>query len=701
MTFEEALSRIKEEVPCTNFLERSPDRQRDMYCCPSCHSGYGGSGSTGALRYYARGTAGTKCVSNNRCHCYSCGKTFDVLDVYKLANNCDFATAFKDLCAMQGITVESEFQRRRSTPQEDFADLQEKPVKAPEMPAERVDAPQGKDTGKPAESPQSAAQADYRPYYLFCRDLLPQAPEAVAYLKQRGISVETARAVSIGFDPKADPATAPGAMGTEYRRHPAPRIIVPTTPAHYVARSIDTNTDKRYLKMNPNKDLGGGEPGVFNLRALRTGGDAVAVTEGAFDSLSFLEAGMNAIALNSTGNRRILLSYLEKKKLPQGTTLVLALDNDGAGTSAQADIEAACRRLSIPFVLWHNSTGKDPNEFLTLDRKGFMDAVAKVKMQTAPRPDALGQYFEDFMSADLEAYKGTISTGFPVLDKLSGGLHPGLYVLGAVSSLGKTTFALQLADSVAARGTDVLFFSLEQSRLELASKILARRTAEADLTTAVTSLSIRRGYIPRQVTDAKNDFLRDGAGDKLSIIESNFDLTPEHLQDYLTNYLKKNPESRPLVILDYLQIVTPSDPRKSTKDAIDATTTALKRVSRDLSLTVLVISSLNRASYSDPISFESFKESGIIEYSADVVWGLQLSCMSDPSWEKKNQADKRESVKSAKAETPRKVSLVCLKNRFGPSSYSADFEYFPANDLFRELPQTAEFKPPVKIGKRV
>ena len=68
-------------------------------------------------------------------------------------------------------------------------------------------------------------------------------------------------------------------------------------------------------------------------------------------------------------------------------------------------------------------------------------------------------------------------TGFENLDRITN-LYPGLYVLGAISSLGKTTFACQLADQLSEAGEHVLFFSLEQSRFELVTKGLSRLTAK-------------------------------------------------------------------------------------------------------------------------------------------------------------------------------------------------------------------------------
>ena len=84
-----------------------------------------------------------------------------------------------------------------------------------------------------------------------------------------------------------------------------------------------------------------------------------------------------------------------------------------------------------------------------------------------------------------------------------------------------------------------------------------------------------------------------------------------------------------------------------------------------------------------PIDFESFKESGSIEYSADVVWGLQLQILNDPVFvQTKGTAAKRKLFASAKAESPRKIELACLKNRYGIATYNCGFLYYPQFDLF-------------------
>ena len=69
--------------------------------------------------------------------------------------------------------------------------------------------------------------------------------------------------------------------------------------------------------------------------------------------------------------------------------------------------------------------------------------------------------------------------GIAGLDKaLDGGLHAGLTVLGAVSSMGKTSLMLQMADTLAAAGRNVLFITIEMSRMELIAKSAVRGTKE-------------------------------------------------------------------------------------------------------------------------------------------------------------------------------------------------------------------------------
>lgn len=69
----------------------------------------------------------------------------------------------------------------------------------------------------------------------------------------------------------------------------------------------------------------------------------------------------------------------------------------------------------------------------------------------------------------------------------------------------------------------------------------------------------------------------------------------------------------------------PSDPRATDKQNTDRAVVELKRISRDFDIPVFAVSSFNRENYRNAVSMEAFKESGAVEYSSDVLFGLQLA----------------------------------------------------------------------------
>ena len=665
---------------------------RQSYVCPICGHGKSGDGLTINPRSKKRGAL----------KCFGCDFSGDIIDLLQQVNKCGFNEALQMAAAELGITIDQ--YKSDAAADFDIHNLTLDPVKSPQRPEKGKDQ---EPTPTGAKGPQAATEtapaADYTEYYRQCRERIND-PAAVSYLQARGISTRTAADCYLGYDPQADPAGAPGAMGDEHRPHPAPRIIIPTSNTHYVGRSIDGATPKGFQKLN----VKGGRPGIFNGRELyRKGTTTIFVVEGAFDAMSIIEAGAGAIALNSKNNANLLLDQLRKRPTETAQKFVICPDNDPdpkTNANTQATAQKLCDDLRAMgyYSIVYNVAGDyhDANDALTGDRSAFIRSVLKgfdlveQEAKRGAKPDNVADYIKHSMGNDLARFKNEIKTGFDNLDKEAGGLYPGLYVIAAISSLGKTTFTHQMADNIAAAGNDVLFFSLEQSRLELVTKSIARWTAKKDLVTAVTSLAIRKGYLPQRVIDATQEYT-EAVGDRFSVIEGNFNCTVSFIGDYVRGYMARNKTaetgSRPVVIIDYLQVIAadkdPETGRKmtETRQIVDHNITELKRISRDLDIPVVVVSSVNRANYLTPIDFESLKESGGVEYTCDVVWGLQLQCLNDPIFDKeKDIKKKRETVKRAKAATPRKIELVCLKNRYGISSYCCGFNYYPAADLFTE-----------------
>ena len=681
MTREEARQEIRNRwrniiLSYTHGIAKQRVNGETSYICPFCEHGKGGDGLT----------VNPKSKDGNGLKCFGCGWSGDILDLIQQEEGASYNTALSLAARDLGITIDDytpKTERRYTTPKtapktadNDEVDKQTTKDENGRETAEKEPGTEEKD--RPAE-----VLVDYTEYYRECSCRIEQG---MFYLQARGISLDTANLYHVGFDPEWISPTAVKRLreaGNNWTPEPTARIIIPVTKNHYVARATDPNV-KEYAKMN---EKGGGEIGIFNFDAVYRDNSIVFVVEGVFDALAIIETGSAALALNSTSNADKFINALSAGTT--SATLILCLDNDNAGRTATPKIREGLTRLNISFIQADINNGcKDPNEALVKDPEAFRDAILDAKHRAEAKPDNVTEYINTLMGTDIARFKSEVKTGFSFLDQKTGGLYKGLYVVAAISSLGKTTFCHQMADQIAAAGNDVLFFSMEQSRLEMVSKSIARKTAQNDIDTAVTSLEIRKGYLPEQVRNATQDYI-DMIGDRLSVIEGNFNCDISFIGDYISSYMRKNPGKSPVVFIDYLQILQPTEDengrRQTTKEAMDAAITELKRISRALYVTIIVISSVNRTNYLTPIDFESIKESGGIEYTADVIWGLQLQCLNDPAFDKQNNiGEKRKLIKEGKNETPRKVELVCLKNRYGVTGESCYFQYYPAVDWFIE-----------------
>ena len=360
------------QIPCTNYLEKA---RNGGYVCPYCGSGKGAHG-TGAVKYYK---------DTNTCACHACqtdgqqARKFDVFDLIEHEYSCDYPAALQIAADYLGVTIDKYDSRTYATPQS----AANRPQNAASRDSVPVKDKSTTDATNPAENGTQRATADYMAYYELCRERLTD-PAALSYLSARGISLETAKRCGIGFDPAADPASAPGATGNEYRPHPVPRLIIPTSKSHYVGRRTDGG--REYEKMNPK----GGSPGIFHGAAIKHS-PVIFVTEGAFDALSIEEAGGTAIAINSAANADALIKRLERDS-PE-SAFILCLDNDDAGKKATAMLDEGMKRLGIRHITADICGGnKDPNDALRAGRQTFVAAVqaaqaAAEKAADSPQSD--------------------------------------------------------------------------------------------------------------------------------------------------------------------------------------------------------------------------------------------------------------------------------------------------------------------------
>lgn len=213
--------------------------------------------------------------------------------------------------------------------------------------------------------------------------------------------------------------------------------------------------------------------------------------------------------------------------------------------------------------------------------------------------------------------EGTKS-GFRDLDSMITGFSPGsLNVLAARPSMGKTAFALSIAQNVALRGEGktTAVFSLEMPAQQLALRMLCSE-ARVDMN------RVRSGQLSEQ------DFVRlANAAARLSeapiYIDDVPNLTANELRSKLRR-VKTKTGSLGLVVIDYLQLMSGSKGGggENRQQEISAISRGLKGIARELEVPVIVLSQLSRAVEQRPNHrpmLSDLRESGAIEQDADIV----------------------------------------------------------------------------------
>ena len=346
------------------------------------------------------------------------------------------------------------------------------------------------------------------------------------YLYQRGFTDETIERFKLG-------------SGKDTKGNAVVIIPYNQTLKYYCMRHMQ-NIEPKYLKIKheyKGQKINIVEP-IFNSGALKNKDKKpVFVVESQFCAIAIMQAvpSAYAVAVGGIGTERLEKEI--KEKMIKGIIPILCLDNDDAGKEAQKELAEKLKGQGVDFIE-ANIAGeqKDPNDSLVSDAEGFTARIyaaidrAEEKKQAEKQAYILQNSNKEALLSFIKGikdYKGKpfIPTGFKGLDAmLEGGLYAGLYIIGAISSLGKTTLALQIMDYIASQGQDVLIFSLEMDREELISKSISRHTfsrvvasAASDhpynIKAAKTCRGISDGSRYKYYTDAEIKLIQDSAAD--------------------------------------------------------------------------------------------------------------------------------------------------------------------------------------------
>ncbi len=241
--------------------------------------------------------------------------------------------------------------------------------------------------------------------------------------------------------------------------------------------------------------------------------------------------------------------------------------------------------------------------------------------------------------------EGTVSglhTGFHGLDDMTGGFQPTeLIVLAARPSMGKTALVCNFAMAVAKAQSGVLLFSLEQSKLELAERLLC-------IQAKLSGHKLRQGDL-----DEFEQHTLMEASNQLRTLPIFVDDKPGRTMTQISAIARrvKRRFGLGIIIIDYLQLIESEDSHISREQQISSITRRLKFMAKDLNVPVIALAQLNRGVEQREDKrprLSDLRESGAIEQDADIVMFLHRPDAYDPE------------------DRPGEADLIISKNRHGP-----------------------------------
>lgn len=656
-------------------------RDGKSYVCPICKNGTGDTGDGIKPRLNSKGQV--------KWHCFRCDKDY---------SNFDLAAATLGYDSERELTESARaLKERLGYTDTDKGNFFSSKAKQSSRPAAGSDSRSVVNVSE-KKSASDKEPKNYAGLYKFCRenyDLKKFFDEQGG--TWRGFTYEFAK--SAGFLYHAEYMVGDGEK--------APCVLIPYDDSLYFWREV--GGDRRGVPSGAKRKLFKASPIITEQPNF--------IFEGELDALSARQAFGRAcrigfVATGSAGFVRMTVDELEKEfaNVVQKPSFVVVFDNDESGRTNAEKLVAALQAAGYPaesfFFKGQTSDKVDANDILRergedelaerlmsdyyetfcpkLHSQAAQMAAAKEQKRLAIenasgiKISRISDYFASKFFSDIEQtsrYSGR-KTGFANIDA-NQIFMPGLYVIGALPACGKTTFCWQTLNQLANSGEPCVYCSFEMSEVELYTKSVSRELFKelqaGRPVNALTNTDIRSGKIDDNVRRLAGQIVNSSI--PLYVVEpSNMGVVGliEKLKPLVADVDKS-----PVICLDYLQII-PNRNSKTAKDKIDDIALRLKDFQRETNSTLIVISSFNRENYWQPVSFKAFKESGAIEYSADVIWGLE-----NYGVDAEGKHSVEEEIKMSK-KAVRKIKFSCLKNRNG-GQYETFFTYYAAHDYFEPL----------------
>lgn len=320
--------------------------------------------------------------------------------------------------------------------------------------------------------------------------------------------------------------------------------------------------------------------------------------------------------------------------------------------------DARTRQIKALANRIQEDTASTPDELLaTLQRETEAIRGSSFQRGLLSPADTLHR-FNDLVVEAGEGQGNFVPSGFPRLDVILGGgfIRSGLYIIGARPAMGKSTFALNLADGI---DGNILLVSLEMSPEQLTAKRVARLTG-------IPAAKLLHGAVTDEDWE-KIAVANSALSEQGVFINARYDLTVQQIQLLAQSV----PELR-AVIVDYLGLIQPATRGGSTYENVSAISRELKRLAISLNVPVICLCQLSRSVESREDKrprLSDLRDSGAIEQDADAVMFLYRGDYY---------------AKDTAQGFPSLVELAVEKNRHGKTG-TTEFNFWLDSSLFREV----------------
>ena len=298
---------------------------------------------------------------------------------------------------------------------------------------------------------------------------------------------------------------------------------------------------------------------------------------------------------------------------------------------------------------------------------------------------------DSFFQKSEEGKFKPISTGFKNFDSIiNGGLQKqSLVVIGGGSSMGKTTFTINLALNLLKQNKKIIYYSLEMSEEQIQSKIFSNIA----YTTGRKSISSDRFfnlYDTNTMTEASKKQILEIIKARTEI-QNLFVIHQSNLLDdiiqkveQINKALKEKEEESPILIIDYLQYLQGKQ-KEDTQALIKRATAFFKNYAIENDSIVIVLTANNRESTKEKqkTMFSGGRDSSDIEYSSD--YNLQINFAEWEEYKGNNREVELHSLQELKEMNPKEISFTLHKARMGQSGKVMKFSFDGITNTFSEI----------------